>query len=290
MTKRIGQPGNKRLGTAFHETFPLIRPAVAAVLEVVGNIESEDASASLADMLKARTTLGANYIKSMPRYAFGSGLLTGTTRGKRVLTAFGEQVRLHDPNLDHPATQWLMHYYLSSPEGPGPTFWNGLVTRGLRIGDKVRRGEVAQSIERIVEDDTGKQLATRTAQSTATIFLGTYTKSDGLGSLGLLRSVDAEDGAVYRVQEPISPQLWSVAYALADYWESTWGQDKTINLAELTEPGGFADIFLMGSEQLEQTLEQLGSNGILELYRTAPPYQVVRLWEDKNTLLERIYE
>jgi hypothetical protein len=29
---------------------------------------------------------------------------------------------------------------------------------------------------------------------------------------------------------------------------------------------------------------------VLEVYRAAPPYQVVRLWSNKNTLLERLYE
>lgn len=290
MKRGGGQSGNKRLGTAFHETFPLIRPAVAAVLEVVDSINHEETSFSLADLLKVRTTLGANYIKSMPRYAFGSGVLAGTTRGRTFLTAFGDQVRLHDPNLDHTATQWLMHYHLSSPYGPGPVFWNHLVTRSLRVGDELRRGEAAHEIARTAEEDTGKPLATRTAQSTATVFLGTYARADGLGPLGILKSVDGEDGTVYRVQEPVPPPLWSLAYALAGFWESTWGQQVTINLSELTEPGGFASIFSMGSEQLEQTLGHLRGEGVLELYRTAPPHQVVRLWTNKNALLERIYE
>ncbi|MDQ3638609.1 MAG: DUF4007 family protein, partial [Actinomycetota bacterium] len=183
-----------------------------------------------------------------------------------------------------------VHYHLSSPYGPGPVFWNRLVTRSLRVGDELQRGEVAQEIARIVEEDTGKQLATRTAQSTATVFLGTYSKSDGLGPLGILKSIDAKDSAVYQVQEPVPLPLWSLAYALADYWENTWAQQVTINLSELTEPGGFVSIFSIGSEQLEQALGQLRDQGVLELYRTAPPYQVVRLWTDKNTLFERIYE
>lgn len=291
MSRESGtQSVNKRLGTAFHETFPLSRPSVATVLEVVDGIDSEGGSVSLADLLKERTTLGANYIRSMPRYAVGSGTLVGTARGKTRLTTFGEQARLHDPGLDHAATQWLMHYHLTSPHGPGPVFWTHLVTRGLRVGDELQRGRVAQEIARVAEEDTGKPLAPRTAQATATVFLGTYAKSDGLGPLGILSSVDSGDGVVYRVQEPIPPPLWSLAYALADYWERAWGQQATVNLAELTETGGFASIFSMGSGQLERALEQLRDQGVLELYRTAPPYQVVRLWTDKDVLLSRIHE
>ncbi len=290
MTGQGGRPESKRLGTAFHETFPLVRPAVAAVLEVVDSIRSEENPGSLADLLKARTTLGTNYIKSMPNYAFGGGLLARTTRGRTFLTAFGERVRLHDPNLDETATQWLMHYHLSSPYGPGPAFWNRLVTRNLRVVDELHRGDVAHEIARAVEEATGKQLATRTVQSTATVFLGTYARSDGLGPLGILRSVDAADGVVYRVQEPAPLPQWALAYALADHWERTWGQQATVNLPELTEPGGFASIFSIGSEQLGQALERLRDEGVLELYRTAPPHQVVRLWTNKDALLGRIYE
>lgn len=290
MGKANKQLKNRRLGTAFHEGFSLIRPAVAAVLEVVEGIRPEATSISLADLLKERTTLGANYIRSMPRYAFGSGLLAGTARNRTTLTAFGNQVRLHDPYLNHPATQWLMHYYLSAPSGLGSPFWSYLITRGLRVGDELERSQVAWEIARIAEEDTGKPLATRTAQTTATIFLGTYSKSDGLGPLGILRPIEAEKGVSYRVQEPVLPPLWSVAYALADYWEATWGQQVTVNLAELTEPGAFASVFLSGSDQLDQTLGRLQQQGVLEVYRAAPPYQVVRLWSDKNVLLERLYE
>ncbi len=282
--------GGKRLGTAFHESFSLVRPALASVLEVADSSESEGTSTSLADLLKERTALGANYIKSMPQYARGSGLFAKASRSKMTLTTFGKQARLHDPHLNHPATQWLMHYHLSSLNGPGPSFWNHLITRVLRVGDGLERSEVAREIARIAEEETGKPLADRTAQSTATVFLKTYTKSDGFGPLGVLRPIGGDGSMSYRVQEPTLPPAWTVAYALADYWEGTRGQQATVNLTELTAPGGLASVFLTGPAQLERLLEGLREQGVLDLYRTAPPYQVVRLWTDKNDLLKRIYE
>ncbi len=183
-----------------------------------------------------------------------------------------------------------MHYHLSAPHGPGPTFWNYLVSSRLRIGDDLGKGDVAKEIARHLEQSTGKPQAVKSVESSATAFLGTYAKQDGLGSLDFIEATNDATSGLYMVREPDSPPLWAFAYALADYWENTWSGQKTINLAELTEPGAFASIFLIGSGQLEQLLEELRREGILDLYRNVPPYQVARLWSDKDVVLERLYD
>ena len=280
----------KRLSTTFHRTFTLIRPAIAEVLNVVEEAQAEETNASLADLLKERTTLGSIYIEAMPRYAFGSGLLAGLSNKKKSLTSLGKLVRSRDPYLNDLATQCAMHYHLSAPHGPGPTFWNRLVSGHLRIGDELRKSEVAEEIADHVVRATGKSQVVKSVQSSATAFLGSYAKQDGLGSLGLVEATsDATDGT-YRVKEPESPPIWALGYALAEYWEDTWGGQKTINLAELTEPGGFASIFLIGSSQLEEMLEELRREGVLDLYRNVPPYQVARLWPDKEEFMRRLYD
>jgi hypothetical protein len=37
-------------------------------------------------------------------------------------------------------------------------------------------------------------------------------------------------------------------------------------------------------------LEELRREGVLDLFRDAPPYQVARLWPDQDALLGRLYE
>lgn len=80
-----------------------------------------------------------------------------------------------------------------------------------------------------------------------------------------------------------------LAYSLADYWEHHWQGQVTIHLAELTQPGGWASLFWMDGGTAGQQLQRLKERGVIDLYRVAPPYQVVRLWQEKDVFLERAY-
>ncbi|GIV17513.1 MAG: hypothetical protein KatS3mg022_2948 [Armatimonadota bacterium] len=268
-----------RIGTVFHETFALSRPAVASVLQAVQAWDRE--RTTLFDHLRENTTLGTRYCKAMPRYAQGSGLIDDKYR----VTEFGRKVLENDPSLLSEVTQWLMHYHLSAPQGPGPLFWHGLVTRTLRPGRTLRSSEVAQELADILREQGQKEPTPRALQSTATIFLGTYARSDGLRALQVLQE---EDG-VYTVLHPDPPPQWVLAYTLADYWEHHWPGQVTVNLSDLTKAGGWASLFWMDSGTAGEQLQKLKLRGVVDLYRVAPPYQAVRLWQDKEVFLERAY-
>jgi len=273
----------------------LVRPAVAKVIEVVEQAETEGVDTPLPSLLKERTSLGSIYIEAMPRYAVGSGLLAGLSSKTKTLTEFGRQARVHDPHLNDLATQWLMHYYLSAPHGPGPSFWHYLITRRFRIGVELEGPQVAGDIATLVQEESGKPLAQNTARATSTIFLGTYAKSDGLGPLGFLRTVGDGRGSSYRVSNPSSPPLWALAYCLADYWEAAFGksaedQQVTTSLPQLTQLDGFTSLFFIGPEYFDSVLRRLQRKGLVEVYRVSPPYQVVRLWSDKQELLDHLYD
>ena len=121
----------------------------------------------------------------MPRYAVGTGLLSGNYR----LTTFAKFVQKHDVLLEQVGTQWLMHYHLCAPQGPGPAFWHELVTSRFRGGDEFTSSDIAEQISQFFQKTGGESLAERSARSTATIFLGTYTKQDGLANLNLLQEL-----------------------------------------------------------------------------------------------------
>lgn len=75
-----------------------------------------------------------------------------------------------------------------------------------------------------------------------------------------------------------------------DYWEARYGFDRlTINLDDLYEDGGLGDIFLMGGGRINQYLHQLQEEGVVELFRVAPPYQLVLVQSDPAPLLKKIY-
>ena len=271
--------GQFRVGTVFHETFPLSRPAIESVLRAVCSWHGQG---SLFEHLRANTKLGTRYCKAMPRYGQASGLLDQNY----ALTAFGKQALANDPNLSRPVTQWLMHYHLSAPHGPGPLFWHALVTRTLRPGRTLRSSEVAQQLAEILREMGQKEPTSRALQSTATVFMGSYARSDGLKALRVLE--ECGDGS-YEVLHPEPPPLWMLAYTLADFWKHHWGEQVTVNLSELNKPGGWASLFWMDAGTMEQQLQQLKQEGIIDLYRVAPPYQVVRLWGEQHDFLERAY-
>lgn len=273
---------NNRIGLSFHESFTLNVPAVSKILNLSlaneGRIDST--------IIENQTSLGPNYVKSMPKYARATGLME---MGSFKLTPLGEVVCVHDPNLTNPTTLWAMHYHLSAPNGPGPVFWANLITNYLVFGKEVSRFEVAQEISRSrMSQDNKPAIKERTAQSTATVFLGTYTKSDALGQLGLIRAISERNG-YSRISESQSPPSSIVAFALADHWERCYGEQQTVSLNELARDDGFARVMWINYQQFDEILMDLKRKNIVDLYRIAQPYQVARLWSNKTELLNALY-
>jgi hypothetical protein len=204
----------------------------------------------------------------------------------RQLTPFGQYALSHDRLLEHQGTQWLMHYYLSAPQGPGPAFWHEVVSNFFYVGHEFSKTQLERQIATFVERIKGRALAERTIRSMATIFLGTYLKPDGLGKLALLGE---SDGERYQVREPVPPPSWAVAYALLDYWTAQFQDQLTVSLDTLITPGGFTALFLMGQQGFNEVLQALQAEHYVEVYRTAPPYQVVLLRNDPEPLLQKLY-
>lgn len=274
---------SSRISLAFHESFALSLPSIAPVLR----LSHENAGLISSSTIRAQTSLGPNYVKAMPRYARACGLME---MGSYRLTPFGETVCQHDPHLTQPATLWLMHYHLSAPHGPGPAFWSHLVTRCLPFGEEIAARELASEINRFVQQQgEARPLQERTIRSSATVFIRTYTKSDGLASLGLLEEGRGRDRNV-TVADPQSPPPSAVACALADYWSFHHGDQVTLRVSELAKGDGFARVMWMDPRLLDNTLEALRLKGVLDLYRVAPPYEVVRLWSSNDELLSRLYD
>jgi len=269
----------KRVSTAFHETFALNLPSICGILELAvendGNVSDED--------IKENVKLGNNYIKAMPRYARASGLLDFP--GFKV-TKFGQTVSDKDPNLVNMSTLWLMHYHLSAPHGPGPLYWNYVVSNLLRIGDRLDSDTLGKEIARQNINNTGIELQGRTTKDSARVLLKTYSENDALGALGIAVELDGS----YLIGEPDPPSEWVIGYALADYWEGVFGDRPGINLSEITSADDFQSIFFMGKGLLLSKLSEMQREGLLQMQRVAPPHQLIKLWPNKEIFLEKIYE
>ena len=271
-----------RIGTAFHETFALNLAAIAAVLRVCDEHDGDLNPETIRQ--ESDTTLGPNYVTSMTMYARGTGLLEV---GSYKLSPLGRIVRARDPNLMKLSTLWMMHYHLSAPIGPGPGFWNYLVSNTVRIGATIKRSDVSRVISDYVERQAQKRLAQRTLDGTATAFLGTYQKSDSLGRLGLIRA--DESGNAYDITQPEIPPLHCVACALTYYWEDVGLAASELLLKDLASQEGFAGIFFLGSGMLGALLSELQSVGYLSVRRDAPPFVVARNWTDPQDIRSSMY-
>jgi len=276
----------QRLKTVFHESFSLSKLSLGQVLSVSTDKNDIDFSSreKRFETLRENTNLGTNYVKAMPRYAIGSGLLDNTYK----VTLFGRYIQKHDPLMEQSGTQWLMHYHLSALKGPGPAFWHELVKTHFRGGHEFTTDEIAEQISDFFEQTEGDKLAERSARATATIFIGTYIKQDGLANLNLIQKIIGEDR--YKINDDFDPPpTWAVAYAILDWWKEKFGGVVTINLDEFTSENGIANLFLIGAGKTASILQKMQIEGIVDIYRVSSPYQAVLLRSDPQFILEKLY-
>jgi hypothetical protein len=279
-------PSAPRLGVTFHRTFSLNRPVMSQVLSLsIGlSLENKDESRLERKVIRELTNLGTIHVEAMPRYCFGAGLLESNYSP----TIFGKFLHEHDSLLTNLSTQWLLHYHFSTPIGSNPLFWHELVSVNFRGGNEFEKDDIEKQIQDFYLRMEGKPFSQESASRTATAFLGTYTKSDGLGGLNLLQQTQQNH---YRVNDDLdSPPTWAVAYAIVDFWKKNFPDRQTINLDELTEGNSVANIFMIGAGKVANILQKMQVEGFVDLYRVAPPYQVVLLRPDLQAILEKIYE
>jgi hypothetical protein len=274
----------KRIPALFHESFSLSRSSIIQILKAIQNVPSDiplNSKSEREDYFQSSTNLGKNYIKSMPYYCKGTGLISFDYQ----ITIFGQMVLSKEIHLDQLGTQWLMHYHLSAPQGPGPSFWHEAITRLIFTGNIFTGEDLVEAIGNHIWQTENRILAKRGVQSTATVFLGTYLKPEGLNKIHILETTDS---GRYRVCEPAPAPIWAIGCALVDYWLANYPDRLGISLDTLAD-SSFLKIFLMGKSRLMEVLQAMQEVGYVELHRTAPPYQIVLVRQDTEGLLKKLY-
>ncbi|MEI8044761.1 MAG: DUF4007 family protein, partial [Verrucomicrobiota bacterium] len=271
----------RRIGLAFHEGFPFVRSAVAEVISLSGR-KANDIRLNF-DLLRKETNLGRNYAKAMPRYCQCAGLLDH----KNELTTLGRRLYECDRHLERPETLWLCHYNLAAPEGPGPQFWHVFVGQRLLVGDILKTMNLGEVLKRYCEE-SGNPIVERTAVTAASVFLGTYSRPDCLGGLGILEA--QQDAGTYLVKEIESPPPLVFALAVANYWKRNLNDQRSVWIDEFNKAGGPAQVLLMGRGQVNHAMRELSSMGLATVQLNQAPYQFSPLWRDSDELLYRIYD
>lgn len=273
----------QRIGTMFHETLSLNRDGIRQILLALSQNNGIPQGDTLGSFFEKLTNLGSNYIKAMPQYARGCGLIDFDFR----ITNFGKKAIIFDSQLLTPSTQWLMHFNMSSPNGPGPLFWNKLITNYFNTDIRFSEAELIPFLSSSVESKKGGAISEDSWKSTRAVFLGSYTKQDGLANLNLLQK-DEERGE-YQVNYPEPPSVWVMGVALLHYWRTMFPDQKMIEMKDLVDESDFARIFMVGTRRINKMLEAMRRIGYVELFTTAPPYTVALLNDDVDPLLERMY-
>ena len=245
-----------RLGTIFHETFSLSRQSLFQIIRVI------DSNPGIVNMpqtereslLQQQTSLGTRYIKAMPRYALGCGFINF----HYMLSTLGKYALTYDNLLDQAGTQWLMHYHLNAPHGPGAPFWHEVVSKRFYLGSVFSADDLVEQIGNFIWQTENKILSERAVRSTATVFPGTYTKTEGLGKLRLL---EATDSGRYRVREPAPAPVWAIGYALLDFWEAHY-PGRIIDRIRHLARERLLRFFFMGKADLDEAL-QVSARGAL---------------------------
>ncbi|MCC6188631.1 MAG: DUF4007 family protein [Anaerolineales bacterium] len=258
-----------------------MRPAVAEVLRLATDADRNGHKRLEQAALRDDSNLGSIYVEAMPRYGQAAGLLTK----QHLPTLLGQCVARRDPLLEQSGTQWLMHFGLSAQHGFGPQFWREIVLSHFLSGEVLTKAALAERIAGIHEQIEAKPIKLAYAGEAAGAFLGTYTKPDGLGNLGILRK--GTDS--YLVLDPEAPPTWAVAYALLDLWEAQFGDQVAAGLNELYGERGLTSLFMISRGRLNTMLETMQAEGMLELHLIAAPYQVLLLKRDRAWVLGKLY-
>ena len=272
-----------RLKSSFNETFALDFARIGYVL---------DAGASAADGCFTKTNehiamnLGVKMQEAYPRWAKGLGLIE-SSRGAGCfrLTAFGQRVAHNKPLMRDRWAQWLMHYHLAAPIGPGPEYWQNAFACVL-----------SPTVETTKEDWRRSQALLFTAKRTSDQAYQTLGVAYGPAGLGETNLLDVRFDTRRSVQgitlssRPDDVPLSVFAYALVDGWERSWGDRLTVGIDRLYERSDLAGVFHMTPPAINQSLDRLARIGWLQVHRVAPPYQIARRWTDFSEQKRRALE
>lgn len=273
------------MSLTFQRSFKLELDNVAKIMDAV--VEIPNASRhEIADF--TGIPIGKNEIhgKVDPTLIYASycGLIAATAENnnkQRRLTSFGRIVYGKDKRLRRNETRWAIHYHLSSITKGAPA-WAFFVHRFLPGYSQFSREDLNQGLK-----EAFPELSDRYINENERTLLQCYTEYGALGKMQLVETYQKDNylcgGANY-------PNIYLTGYLLAEIWESIHPDKSMVAPEILFDCGHLATTLRLSDGDLQVMLDNLSAAGVVRQMREAPPFQVVRKWNDKFELLERAYE
>jgi hypothetical protein len=268
---------------SFHGTFSFKSPEVSLMTKTL-KVSAENGEKVDKDKLMELTGLGNEKVLRVKSWAKRSGLTDGTRP-----TPEGQTILTHDPNLNHPATHWLIHLHLShsdqsiqpidNPSTLGG--WSEFTFNFLPQHPQFTEADLIQHFSHTYPDDSYK-----TIQKNTRILLRTYTDDTALAAAKILTF----NGHTYHRNPEHLPQPYTLGYLLAKIWQRDHSDKTSIILDHLTQnPTGLAPILGIPPNRLTREIDRLDSQGILDQRLAVSPAQLIRKWDNPIELLERAY-
>lgn len=270
------------LNLSFHATFALKKEDV---LRIIKAAEEEKGLDDSRDNLVIRIGMGAPKVGALKTWATRSGLVDDIK-----LTPQGAIARKHDPYLQSPITDWLMHFYLSfSDKGlatppPDAAEWGGwtwFVYSFLPQRKTFSRQEL-ESYAGSVFIKAAKNIA-----KDLNILLRAYTEPHALFGCGFVKATEKDKFAVGQANQPND---YLIAYLLSQLWERDFGDTNSIQTREILQQKlGLKEVLGINADALQTILDRLEAKAIIEQNRAVSPAETVRRWHNPLDLLEKAY-
>lgn len=264
---------------AFYQKFAFNRERLARMVQCIaeGEAISEDAVA---------TYMGVNpyMVQGFRGWLCKTGL-GNATKHQYELSDLGALIARYDRDLARIGSQWVLHYHLSVDNGERAEVWYRFSNEFAIPGRNFARPELETYVGRVVEEIPSNKTA---LANDVKQFLNSYTNSDALGDLHLVRKVDKEH---YTVGPVHMPELHIFAYALFDSWMRHYPGIDTLRLTQICQEPEFpGKIFSAQREQIIGLLNDLQSHGLVTVADTQQEPVTRRFHQSPLLLLERYYQ
>jgi hypothetical protein len=277
-----------------HETFPLrfgwLKKAYDAIQETAE--QDENKSVFSGDDAIARFGVGKNMVSSIRHWAHAAQIIDApATAPKYVATALGEKIFDEqsglDPFMEHPATEWLVHWNLAARPEKTTWFWAFNHFHSTTFD----REHLVTGLERLAQERSWSRVAKATIKRDVECFLRSYvikpttgstnheeTLESPLAELGLIKPIGRRDG--FRLVRGAKRSLEDgiFLYALSDFW-NRFTNASTISFETIAhEPSSPGRVFLLDENDLAERLLDIeeASRGAFRWSETAGLKQVVR--------------